>query len=273
MATWVIGDIHGCWQTLTKLLERIEWKPESDCLWLVGDLVNRGPSSIDVLRWAHDNRDRVTPVLGNHELHMLARSVGVAKTREEDTLDEMFSAPDRQTLLDWVRTWPLIHHFGPYVVVHGGLAPEWNIEMATHLADAVSAGISGPRGDAIIEMICQRRRTGWHEGLRGDEQLASAAAVFTRMRMVGPDGTAQLSYGGPPGAAPAGWQPWFRASAARHQGYKMLFGHWAQFGFYRANDVACLDSGCVYGGRLTALCLDDGRVVQEPVADRVTGTV
>ena len=269
MATWVIGDVHGCWLTLERLLESIEWSPSRDDLWMVGDLVNRGPSSLEVLRWAFENRSAVTPVMGNHDLHLLARSVGAAKARKEDTLEGILSAPDRDELLSWVRTWPLMHHFGPYVMVHAGLSPEWNIEIATHLADAVSDGITGSNGDSIIEMIYTRRKVAWHEELREDERLASAAAVFTRVRMVGPTGDARFSFSGSPGAAPSDWHPWFRSSAVRHQGYKMLFGHWAQFGFYRANDVVCLDSGCVYGGRLSALRLDDGRVVQEPVADCV----
>lgn len=267
MATWVIGDVHGCWQTLRRLLESIEWDPKGDGLWFVGDLVNRGPSSLEVLRWARENSERLTVVLGNHDLHLLARSVGAAKRRKEDTLEEILEAPDREDLLRWLRSRPLLHRFGPYVMVHAGLAPDWNISLSTGLADRLSEQISGPRGDEMIDLLYAKRKTDWNVDLRGDDQLAAAAAIFTRMRMVDDDGRAQLDFAGPPGAAPEGWRTWYTKSAVRSQGYRLLFGHWAQFGFYRAHDAVCLDSGCVYGGRLTALCLNDGRVVQEEGAD------
>ena len=267
MATWVIGDIHGCWRTLQALLDRIAWDRRRDDLWLVGDLVNRGPSSLEVLRWAYSNRERLTAVLGNHDLHLLARAAGAAKAREEDTLDEVLAAPDSDELLRWLRARPLVHHFGPWVLVHAGLSPEWNIEFTCGLADAVSRRIAGPDGDEGVTMLYANRKTSWHVELEGDELLAAAAAVFTRTRMVGQDGRAQLDFSGSPADAPKGWRPWFTASAVLRQGYALLFGHWAQLGYFRAHDVACLDSGCVYGGSLSALRLEDGRVAQEPTAD------
>jgi len=269
MATWVIGDIHGCWRTLQALLERIAWDRRRDDLWLVGDLVNRGPSSLEVLRWASSKSERLTAVLGNHDLHLLARAAGVAGARKEDTLDEVLAAPDRDKLLGWLRSRPLVHHFGPWVLVHAGLSPEWNIEFTCGLAEAVAERISGPNRGSFIEMLYANRRTAWHPELEGAEQLAAASSVFTRMRMVGQDGRARLDFSGPPGGAPEGWRPWFTASAVLRQGYALLFGHWAQLGFFRAHDVACLDSGCVYGGSLSALRLEDGRLEQEPIADPV----
>ena len=266
MATWAIGDIHGCWLTLQKLLDSIRWDPHRDSLWLVGDLVNRGPSSLEVLRWAHENRGRLEVVLGNHDLHLLARAAGVAKKRKEDTLDEVLGAPDMEEILEWLGARPFVHHFGPWVMVHAGLAPDWNIELTLGLAEALAAKIAPPERDEAIRKLHASRKA-WAIDLRGDEQLAAAAAIFTRMRMVDEDGRPQLDFSGPPGAAPDGWQPWYTKSAVRSQGYRLLFGHWAQFGFYRAHDAVCLDSGCVYGGRLTALCLNDGSVVQEDAVD------
>ena len=269
MATWVIGDIHGCWLTLQRLLDRIGWRPEEDELWLVGDLVNRGPSSLEVLRWAWEHRDRLTVVLGNHDLHLLTRAAGVARAKKGDTLDEVLAAPDRDRLLAWLRSMPLVHHFGPFVLVHAGLSPDWNIELTCGLADAVASGLSGPDGEAVIKRLYTARTEERKPGLEDDEQLAEAAAAFTRMRMVGPDGHPRLAYTGSPDAAPEGWREWFAASAVLNQGYTVIFGHWAQLDFYRAHDVVCLDSGCVYGGSLTAFRLGDSRVVQEPVADPV----
>ncbi len=269
MTTWVIGDIHGCRRTLELLLERIGWRPGRDELWLVGDLVNRGPSSLEVLRWAADNRDSINVVLGNHDLHLLSRAAGVAKARKGDTLDEVLEAPDRDDLLEWLRGRPLVHRLGPFVMVHAGLMPEWNIERTCALADAAAERLAGPGHRKLLRALTARRKKGWSGDLEEDLQLAAAMAVFTRIRMVDADDRAQLGYSGLPGDAPAGWRPWFETSAVRRQGYALVFGHWAMLGYFRDHDVACVDSGCVYGGSLTALRLRDGKVVREQIVDDV----
>ena len=269
MTTWVIGDIHGCWLTLELLLERIGWQPGRDELWLVGDLVNRGPSSLEVLRWASENRDDIKVVLGNHDLHLLSRAARVTKARRGDTLDEVLAAPDRDELLEWLRSRPLVHQFGPFVMVHAGLMPAWNIERTRALADAASERLAGPRHGEVLRALTTRRKKGWSSELEDDLQLAAAMAVFTRIRMVDADGRAELGYSGPPGEAPPGWRPWFETSAVRRQGYALVFGHWALLGYYRDHDVACVDSGCVYGGSLAALHLRDGTVIREQVVDAV----
>jgi bis(5'-nucleosyl)-tetraphosphatase (symmetrical) len=271
MATWVIGDVHGCWRTLERLLVRISWDPEDDELWLVGDLVNRGPSSLEVLRWAHEHSDRLTVVLGNHDLHLLARAAGLVKAKKEDTLDGVLAAPDRDELLMWLRTRPLVHHYGPWLMVHAGLMPDWSIELTCRLADAAAVRLGGTDWVGFLETVTTKRFRSWHPDLEGDEMIASAAAVFTRMRMVDSRGEAQLKFTGAPREAPHGWLPWHARSAALRQGYALLFGHWARLGYYRAHDVACVDSGCVYGGSLTALRLRDGAAHCEPLADDVRG--
>ena len=269
MATWVIGDIHGCWLTLQRLLEKIEWNPAMDELWLVGDLVNRGPFSLEVLRWAVDHDDHVTAVLGNHDLYLLARACGVAPGKKSDTLDEVLAAPDRGDLLEWLRNRPLMHQFGRFVLVHAGLAPEWNIELAHGYVDAVRVDCMGDESHSLLAAIHANRKNPWHVDLPREDQLAAAAVDMTRIRMVGPDGRADLDYTGPPGSAPVGCRPWFVSSAVLRQGYNVIFGHWATLGLYRTRGVICLDSGCVYGGRLTAFRLDDGQVVQQDVLDEV----
>lgn len=269
MATWVIGDIHGCWRTLARLLENIEWNAANDELWLVGDLVNRGPDSLEVLRWAVEHDDRVSAVLGNHDLHLLARACGVAEEKKSDTLEAVLSAPDRDDLLDWLRRRPMMHKFGPYVIVHAGLAPEWNIELAQGYAEVLHAECESGADPSLLEAINAHRKEPWHVDLERDQRLSAAAVVMTRIRMVGEDGRAVLDYTGPPGTAPEGLRPWFSTAAVIRQGYTVIFGHWAMLGYYRARDVVCLDSGCVYGGRLTALRLDDKTVVQQPVIDDV----
>jgi bis(5'-nucleosyl)-tetraphosphatase (symmetrical) len=264
MATWVIGDVHGCWRTLEKLLKRIDWRPGRDDVWMVGDLVNRGPSSLEVLRWAWANRDCIEVVLGNHDLHLLSRAAGVRAAKKGDTLDEILEAPDREELLGWLRNRPLIHHFGPFVMVHAGLLPEWNIERTCALADTAADHLRGADYGEFLKAV-----SGARTDRDGDDQIAGATAAMTRVRMVDADGRPQLGFNGSPGDAPQGWHPWFDFSAVRRQGYALIFGHWAMLGYHRDHDVACLDSGCVYGGKLTALRLRDGRVVREPVADAI----
>lgn len=269
MATWAIGDIHGCWRTLQLLLEKIEWNPARDELWLVGDLVNRGLRSLEVLRWAVENRDQVTAVLGNHDLHLLTRACGVAAAKKTDTLDEILEAPDRDELLEWLRHRPLMHQFGRFVMVHAGLAPEWNIELAHGYVDAIRTDCIGDESHSLLAAIYANRKQPWHVDLPFEDQMSAAAVAMTRIRTVGADGRAVLGFTGPPGVAPKNCRPWFASSAVLRQGYIVVFGHWAMLGLYRTRGVVCLDSGCVYGGRLTAMRLDDGRLVQQLLADEV----
>jgi bis(5'-nucleosyl)-tetraphosphatase (symmetrical) len=251
------------------LLEEIEWRPDRDELWFVGDLVNRGPSSLEVLRWAVRNRDRVTVVLGNHDLHLLSRAVGAAPERTEDTLDAVLGAADRRELLGWLRERPLLHHFGPFVMVHAGLMPEWDIEQASELSREVESRLSGTGHESLLRTLVGRRKKGWSGDLENEKSAASAAAVFSRLRMVDAEGGAQLKFTGSMDDAPANWRPWFQVSAVRSQGYHLLFGHWAMLGFTSGPGYVCLDSGCVYGGGLSALRLEDGALVQQPLVDEV----
>lgn len=269
MATWVIGDVHGCWLTLERLLQGIKWRRDRDELWFVGDLVNRGPASLEVLRWAYEHRDRIKVVLGNHDLHLLSVACGVRDSKKGDTLDQILKAPDREELLQWLRTRPLIHHFGPFMMVHAGLLPEWNIERTCDLAQIASSRLIGSQGDSFLRALSKGRRKGVGKNRGNDGELVADVAAMTRIRMVDADGAARLGFSGAPIDAPRTWRPWFDTSGVRRQGYAVLFGHWALLGFHREHDVACLDSGCVYGGSLTALRLRDGRVVQERLADAV----
>lgn len=264
VATWVIGDIHGCWETLQRLLDGIRWDPAEDELWLVGDLVNRGPRSLEVLRWARNNGDRIVSVLGNHDLHLLARARGLRPDRPEDRLEEVFAADDCGELLQWLQTKPFLHRRADVLMVHAGLWPGWTADEAERIARAASAG---------IENLLDRSRTKpkpiWEPELDGVERQAAAAAVFTLLRTVHADGRPDFRYTGPPEGAPEGCRPWFEGSRVVADGCSVIFGHWALLGLHRESNVTCLDSGCVYGGSLTALCLDNGKMVQQPLADRI----
>ena len=208
-------------------------------------------------------------VLGNHDLHLLSRAAGTARRKKEDTLEEILAAPDRDELLGWLGMRPLVHRFGPFVMVHAGLLPEWTIEQTWSLAAAVQERLAGPARDDLLRSISSGRGKKRKDSGAHDDALAAAAAAMTRIRMVDSTGKAELGYSRAPGDAPWGWRPWFETSTVRRQGYALIFGHWAMLGFHREHDVACVDSGCVYGGSLTALRLRDGHVVHEPVADAV----
>ncbi|MCP4898009.1 MAG: symmetrical bis(5'-nucleosyl)-tetraphosphatase [bacterium] len=263
VATYAIGDIHGCWLTLQRLLRRIEWDKKKDRLLLVGDLVNRGSSSLEVLRWAYSNRDTVTAVLGNHDLHLLARSIG-ARTRPDDTLDEVLSAPDRDELLDWVRKNPLAHLEDNMLLVHAGVHPDWSLDDVSELAPAASRRLNEEDG---LETLYDLRKTMWRAGLCGDTRLAAALALMTSVRVVTDNGHPVLAFTGKPQQAPPSCKPWFESSRLVQSGVRIIFGHWAMLGVSRCGSAICLDSGCHWGGALTAMRLEDEELFSEPVAD------
>ena len=257
MATWAIGDVHGCFRTLDALIRQIDLDRSRDRLWMVGDLVNPGPSSLEVLRWAraldHEMGDRFQVVLGNHDLHLIARHLGIAEARPGDTLEEVLTAPDGPDLVEWLRRRSFIH-FGSagsadFVLVHAGLLPGWSQQDAIAAAKRLKRQLQGPDAEGLLRS-------------RRDEALAA----FTRMRMLDPE-TGFHHYSGPPEAAPVGLKPWFEVEPRACPGQTAVTGHWAALGMRLRRDLIALDSGCVWGGRLTAACLDDRRVAQKRVVD------
>jgi len=264
LADWVIGDIHGCWETLQRLLERIRWDGTRDRLWLIGDLVNRGPRSLEVLRWAA-REPLLDAILGNHDLHLLARAAGLVDERAGDRLEEVLAADDRDGLLDWLRRRPFLHQIGQTVLVHAGLLPQWGGDEARSLASSASR-----RLEDLLPRLVRRPRPRWSSEAAGDDRLAAAVTLFTRLRVVRADGRPKLGFTAAPESAPEGCQPWYETSLLVAEGARAIFGHWAMMGFRREHGAVCIDSGCVYGGRLTALCLDDDAAIHEPVvADEV----
>jgi bis(5'-nucleosyl)-tetraphosphatase (symmetrical) len=259
VADWVIGDVHGCWETLQRLLERIGWEPGRDRLWLIGDLVNRGPGSLEVLRWAA-RQPHLDAILGNHDLHLLARAAGSAGVRPEDRLDKVLEADDREALLEWLRRRPFLQRVGSALLVHAGLLPEWSGDEALSLAGAASR-----RLPALLPRLARKPKPKWSAEAAGDERLAAAVAIFTRLRIVRGDGRPKLSFTAAPESVPEGCRPWYEGSRLVAEGTRVVFGHWALMGFRRWPGVVCVDSGCVYGGRLTALRLDDDTAVHVPV--------
>jgi bis(5'-nucleosyl)-tetraphosphatase (symmetrical) len=270
MATYAIGDIHGCFDPLQRLLCRIAFDPRQDRLWLVGDLVNRGPRSLEVLRWAAEQGDRIVAVLGNHDLHLLARAAGVAEAKKRDTLEAVLAAPDRDDLLAWLRARPLIHRDGETLLVHAGLYPDWGPKLAERLAREVEERLRGEGAAKLLAAVGQRTAERWKESLSGQERARAALAGFARLRTVDDQGRMCAGFSGPPDQAPKGCRAWFSVDGRKSAGLTVIFGHWAALGLRIANGIAAIDTGCVWGHALTAVRLDDWRVFQEPAGGGVT---
>jgi bis(5'-nucleosyl)-tetraphosphatase (symmetrical) len=259
MARYAIGDIQGCCDELKSLLARCKFSADRDQLWFVGDLVNRGPQSLETLRFVRALGANATVVLGNHDLHLLALAYGTQrKIKEGDTLDAVLAAPDRDQLLEWLSGRPLAVYDEPRgdFLVHAGLVPDWAPRAAAKLAREVEAVL---RADArtLFDAMYGNRPDRWSETLRGMDRLRFVINVFTRMRYVGLDGTVDLKQKAAPGGQSAGFVPWFDAPERASRDVRVVCGHWSTLGFKRRKDLVALDTGCVWGGALTAVNLDE----------------
>jgi bis(5'-nucleosyl)-tetraphosphatase (symmetrical) len=272
MPTYAIGDIHGCVATLEALLARLRFDAARDRLWLVGDLVNRGPRSLAVLRWARELGERALVVLGNHDLHLLARAAGVVREGRRDTLAEVLAAPDAPDLLDWLRRRPLLHREGDHLLVHAGLLPEWTADQAESVAREVAAGLVAEEAPALLAGIRHGPFPAWSDEVAPFERRRLALAAFALLRTVDGDGRPRFEFSGPPQEAPPGCLPWWEVPGRRQPGLTLVFGHWAALGAHLAPEqgIVALDSGCAWGGPLSAYRLDDGALFQEANRDGVS---
>ncbi|MDF0605896.1 symmetrical bis(5'-nucleosyl)-tetraphosphatase [Neisseriaceae bacterium TC5R-5] len=264
MAIYAIGDIQGCFAAFQQLLRVIEFNPGKDSLWLTGDLVNRGPQSLEVLRWVFQHQDQVTMVLGNHDLHLLALAEGFGRSHRSDTLDQVLNAADGKVLLDWLRCQPLMLTGQGYAMVHAGLLPEWTIDKALDLAEEVEDGLSGPHYRQLLSSLYGNRPVRWGEELKGSDRIRVIVNAMTRMRLVNQQGEMDLSYKGGLADAPAGLLPWFEVENRRHAEIPVICGHWSALGCHITEEVVAIDSGCLWGGSLTAFRLDDRAVFTLP---------
>ncbi|RMH43638.1 MAG: symmetrical bis(5'-nucleosyl)-tetraphosphatase [Deltaproteobacteria bacterium] len=255
-ATYAVGDLQGCFATFEALLSRIAFDPARDRLWLAGDLVNRGPRSVDVLRWVRDHAACATAVLGNHDLHLLACAAGVRTPKPSDTFTDVLAAPDRDALLDWVRHQPLIVREGDRVLVHAGIKPAWTVDEAERRARALERSLRGDDWPEAIAAIYRRGTLAYDD-----------ASALTRMRLCGVDGEPVYDFAGEPADAPPGQIPWFRVPGRRAVDHTIVFGHWAALGLLIEPNLIAVDTGCVWGGALTAVRLDDRAVFSEPSRD------
>lgn len=261
MTRYAVGDLQGCLDPLRQLLERVGFDPAQDQLWSTGDLVNRGPQSLECLRFLRDLGDSLRVVLGNHDLHLLALAEGIRPLKRGDTLGPVLDAPDCAELLAWLERQPLFHRdpSGDFSMVHAGLAPQWSLADAQQLSNEIGTLLRGPRRRDYLEGMYGDTPAQWDPGLSGPTRWRVATNFFTRLRLCDADGRANLKFKEGPERAPAGQMPWFDVPGRRSAGAPIIFGHWAALmGRAGRDDVVALDTGCVWGQHLTLYNLDDG---------------
>jgi bis(5'-nucleosyl)-tetraphosphatase (symmetrical) len=261
MATYAIGDIQGCHEEFETLLGLLRFDPARDRLWLVGDLVNRGPHSLEVLRRVRELGDAAITVLGNHDLHLLAVALAPKQERVKagDTFQDILAARDRDELLDWLRRQPLLHHDGAlgYTMIHAGLAPQWDLALAQRCARELEATLRDER--RCVELFSHMygdQPDRWSDELRGFDRLRFITNCLTRLRFCRADGSIDLKFKGEVDAAPAGLTPWFRVPGRRSRNLRIVCGHWSALGYYDGDGLLSIDTGCVWGAQLCAVRLD-----------------
>ncbi len=262
MAIYAVGDIQGCYHAFMALLARIEFNPKLDELWLVGDLINRGSGSLEVLRWCYENQASLKVVLGNHDLHALVVAAGFVRAHRGDTLDAILQADDRHELLNWLRHQHLVYQNESYLMVHAGLLPQWTGNQALVYAAEVEAAL---RGDEYLDFLANmygNLPNCWSDDLTGLDRLRVITNAMTRLRVCTEHGAMEFSFKGELSDVPKGFVPWFdvenRASKDKH----VIFGHWSALGLQQRQNVYALDTGCLWGGQLTAMNLESKVITQ-----------
>ncbi|MFC5699535.1 symmetrical bis(5'-nucleosyl)-tetraphosphatase [Pseudomonas sp. GCM10022186] len=262
MTAYAVGDLQGCLDQLKCLLEQVRFNPARDQLWLVGDLVNRGPKSLETLRFLHSIRESVICVLGNHDLHLLAVANDIERLRKADTLREILEAPDCAELLDWLRRQKLLHYDEKrdVALVHAGIPPQWTLKKALKRAAEVEEALQDDaRLPLFLDGMYGNEPAKWDKDLHGVTRLRVITNYFTRMRFCRADGTLDLKSKEGLDTAPPGFAPWFSYPERKTRGQKIIFGHWAALeGKCNEPGLFALDTGCVWGGTLTLLNIDSG---------------
>jgi bis(5'-nucleosyl)-tetraphosphatase (symmetrical) len=263
MATYAIGDVQGCYDELQGLLACAGFDRRRDHLWFVGDLVNRGPKSLEVLRFVRDLGERAVTVLGNHDLHLVCVYEGIEKRRKGDTLDAVLNAPDAGALVEWLRRRPMMHRDRGWAMVHAGLLPQWTVDKSIKLAKEVERALAAENYGDFLENLYGDEPGHWDDRLAGWDRLRVVVNVMTRMRFCTPTGGMDVRSKGRD--TPKGYLPWFEARPARAE-EAIVCGHWSTLGLKLTEQLAALDTGCVWGGALSALRLENRKLVQLPCA-------
>ena len=258
MAVYAIGDVQGCFDELQTLLDRVGFNPGADRLWFAGDLVNRGPKSLETLRFIRGLGNAAVSVLGNHDLHLLAAAHGHPIEHDDHTLDAILVAPDRDELIDWLRHQPLLHHDGQlgFTMLHAGLPPQWDLELASRCAREVEAALQGDRTADFIAHMYGNKPKRWSEDLAGWDRLRFIVNCLTRMRFCNRDGKLEFKCKGAPGSQRKGYYPWFEIPWRASRDMNIVFGHWSTLGTCDAPGIYPIDTACLWGGSLTALRID-----------------
>lgn len=263
MAHYAIGDLQGCYHELTALLKLIGFEHGRDTLWLTGDIVNRGPKSLECLEFCMKHESSVQTVLGNHDLHLLALFYGCGKQKRGDTLNEILTHPKAGTMRDWLRSQPLMRQNDDKVLIHAGLLPQWNIDLADSLAAEVEEALqTAPK--QYFSAMYGNKPSAWSHMLSGEERLRLITNVFTRMRALDFNNHLDYDFKSTLAELPSDRRAWFHAPDRQHDGHTLIFGHWSALGYYKGNGVIGLDTGALWGGSLTALDLDTQKITQMP---------
>lgn len=262
MSTYAIGDVQGCAKTFSTLLETLQFNPSKDRLWLAGDLVNRGPNSLSVLRYIYDNRAAIDIVLGNHDLHLLAVASGAVESRPDDTIDDILNASDKEKLLHWLRQQPLFHKKEGYAMVHAGLLPSWDLSTVQRLSAEIETIL---KSDSYAELFLNMKGNEparWNDNLTSWSRYRFIINALTRMRSCITADEIDLTYKGLYENIPRNSHAWFDLPMKMSPEITLIFGHWSALGLYQKANVICLDSGCIWGGPLTAYCLETQQITQ-----------
>lgn len=270
MAVWAIGDVQGCYPELQRLLDKLHFDPAQDALWFCGDLVNRGGESLEVLRLAHSLRERCTITLGNHDLSLLAvaERKREAQAKVNPDLRRVLFADDRDVLLDWLRAQELLHHDAAlgWTMVHAGLAPSWTLEQAQSAAREVEQALAGPQYRRLLKQMFGDRPAAWNPRLQGLDRLRASINVLTRMRYCDVRGRIAFEEKGAPGTQKPGLYPWYEVPGMARRDTRIICGHWSALGRFAGLGIHAIDTGCVWGGTLTALRLDTPEPIYVAVA-------
>lgn len=264
MATFAIGDIQGCFHSFQSLLKRIQFNPASDKLWLVGDLINRGSGSLEVLRWVFQHQSSIVTVLGNHDLHTLVVAEGFVSAHRSDTIQGLLDAPDAHELLRWLRYQPLLHVEHDCLMVHAGLLPQWTATTAQSLAQEVQQALRDDNYREFLKHMYGNQPVLWDDALTGYDRLRVITNAMTRLRVCTQAGEMEFKFKGELANLPFGFFPWFELDQRASADTSIIFGHWSAIGLRQTNNVYALDTGCLWGGSLTALRLDDKALFQVP---------
>ena len=253
---YLMGDLQGCCQALDRMLQTIDFSPSRDHLFVLGDLVNRGPDSLGVLRRLRGLDNAATCLLGNHDLHLLAVAHGVRKMHRSDTLAPILDAPDREDWLYWLRQQRLAVHAHGWLMVHAGVVPQWDAAQTVVLAGEVEAMLRSPEVGEFLTLMYGNEPARWDDSLQGVDRWRCVVNSLTRLRFCAADGTMEFATKEGAGGAPEGYMPWFEVPGRRTQGTPVAFGHWSTLGLINRDDLLALDTGCLWGGHLTAARVD-----------------